>query len=276
MTIPSFQTNWHRASRSKPRIYVLEVRKRNAPDSTPIAWLLIEREETVERSERDNAIYTASIKLSFKPIASGRDRMAGSGYFVGSYNRGFDGNPHVSLTSLSMSRGTVFLDPPALRGQGIGSYLMNEIVTWAQQWPDATVNSIALLSGQADEGNKERRNRFYEQFGLIFDYVDAERCEGRSRPMPVAKLTPVEKWKENLLERDMHDYLDALRSDLATMTAENDRREHLIAHLRDDNKAAQARPLRWALRRTWWHFQAVLGPLVLILVVGSALWAWIR
>jgi GNAT superfamily N-acetyltransferase len=275
MTIPSFQSRWQNGNRVKPRIYMLEVRRRKAPDSAPIAWLLIEREETVVRDTRDQSIHTASLKLSFRHIASARDRLAGSSYFAGSYSKGVDANPCVSLTSLSMGRGTVFLDPPELRGAGIGSYLMNQIVVWVQQWPEASVNTIALLSGQADEQNKARRNRFYEQFGLSFDYIDAEHREGRSRPMRAAALTPVETWKENLLERDMQDYLDSLHSDLGAMTVEKERHERTIERLRSEASPAQSAPLRWALRRSWWQLQAVLGPLILIALVGAALWRWI-
>ena len=78
-------------------------------------------------------------------------RDGGKGRFDGSYSRNFNS---VSLTSTSMSKGAVFLDLPGLDGQRIGTYLMNEIVQWVQQWPETTVNSIELLAGQAHGDNK--------------------------------------------------------------------------------------------------------------------------
>ncbi|MBN0147646.1 hypothetical protein JTL51_32530, partial [Pseudomonas aeruginosa] len=124
-----------------------------------------------------------------------------------SYSRHFNS---VSLTSPSMSKGAVFLDLPGLDGQRIGTYLMNEIVQWVQQWPEANVNGIELLAGQAHGDNKARRNWFYEQFGLVFDYTDPEHREGRSRPMLAGALVKVETWRQNITEHRMLDYLAAV------------------------------------------------------------------
>lgn len=54
---------------------------------------------------------------------------------------------------------------------------MNEIVEWVQHWPEESVDGIKLLARQAKDDNKARRNWFYEQFGLVFDYIDPEQCE---------------------------------------------------------------------------------------------------
>ncbi|MDQ1923882.1 hypothetical protein [Massilia pseudoviolaceinigra] len=275
MTIPSFQSKWHSGNHIKPRIYVLEVRKRDTPDEPAIAWFLVEREVTIVR-DRDNAIHSASIQISFERIESRSARMAGVSFFAGSYSRGFEGEPRVSLTSGDMGKGTVFLDPPELRGQRIGTYLMNEIVMWAQQWPAATVNAIELLAGQADDGNKARRNRFYERFGLEFVYRDTEQREGLSRPMRVDALTPVETWKENVLERDIRDYIGELRSHLNSVNVDISRQEQTIKSLRSEIERAQARPLRWALRRTLWGLYALAGPLIVILIIAAAIWSFVK
>ena len=113
----------------------------------------------------------------------------------------------VSLTSPAMGSGAVFLDLPGLEGQRIGTYLFNEIVTWAQQWPDATVQGVRLEAGQSHGENKARRNWFYEQFGLVFDYSDPEHKSGRSQPMLVKNLIPVDAWKQNIRERRMQEYM---------------------------------------------------------------------
>src|SRR5690606_42007148 len=68
----------------------------------------------------------------------------------------------VTLTStIAWSEGGVFLDLPGLAGQRIGTYLMNEIVRWVQQWPSATVASIKLDAGQArsEEHTSELQSR---------------------------------------------------------------------------------------------------------------------
>ncbi len=76
----------------------------------------------------------------------------------------------ISLTSSgALSEGAIFLNlPTKFEGQHIGTYMLNEIVLLAKQWQGAKVDSIKLISGQAHGDNKERRNRFYEQFGLEF------------------------------------------------------------------------------------------------------------
>ena len=270
MTLPSFDSSWHEGQSVKPRILVLEVRDKDRPEAKALGWVLVEREETYRRDPRDGTIYDASIRLSYQRItAKFSHRGGGKGRFDGSYSRGFDS---VSLTSPSMSKGAVFLDLPGLDGQRIGTYLMNEIVQWVQQWPEATVNSIELLAGQAHGDNKARRNWFYEQFGLIFDYSDLEHREGRSRLMPAGALVKVETWKQNICEHRMLDYLAATLYAEERATSELQARDRACAELIAEQKRVEARPLRWALRRLYAHYAStVLAGLVLTAMVGMAL-----
>jgi hypothetical protein len=101
----------------------------------------------------------------------------------------------------------VTLDLPGLEGQRIGTYRMNEIVCWARQWPDADVNNIELLEGQAYGKNTARRNRCYEKFGFTFDYTDPEHWAGMSRAVKVRDLNAVENWKDTIAERRVFDFL---------------------------------------------------------------------
>jgi hypothetical protein len=115
----------------------------------------------------------------------------------------------VSLTSHTLYNGAVDLTLPGLEGNGIGSYLMNVIVSWAKQFPtDTTVNTITLLSVQAVGDNKERRNKFYEQFGIVFDYNDPmTRVAGKSREMLTSALIPRKQWSSNIVEQDAAEYV---------------------------------------------------------------------
>src|SRR5205085_300868 len=154
----------------------------------PIATLFVQREESY-RYDADGQVYEASVCLSYQTIEpkhSLRSRVSGS--FDGSYSRC---SFREGEASVSLVKGALFLDPQGLRGQRIGAYLMNEIVTWAQQWPEAVVAPIKLRSGQAEEENRTRRNRFYERFGLVFGYSDPEHREGVSAPLPVRELKSV-------------------------------------------------------------------------------------
>ena len=272
MALPSFANGWREGQSVKPRILVLEIKDKDRPDDKALGWVLVEREETYRRDPRDGTIYEASIRLSYQRItAKFSHRDGGKGRFDGSYSRNFNS---VSLTSPSMSKGAVFLDLPGLDGQRIGTYLMNEIVQWVQQWPEATVNGIELLAGQGHGDNKARRNWFYEQFGLVFDYTDPEHREGRSRPMLAGALVKVETWKQNITEHRMLDYLAAVLYAEESATSELQARDRACAQLIAEQRRAEARPVRWALRRLYIHYAStVLAGLVLTALVGMA---WIK
>jgi hypothetical protein len=85
------------------------------------------------------------------------------------------------------------------RSLRLGTYLFDVIVGWAQQWKGATVNSIWLADGDGYTENRDRRNRFYEQFGLVFDYDDATKRSGRSRVMPIENLVRSDGWNKTIL-----------------------------------------------------------------------------
>lgn len=273
MTLPAFDDTWRGKQRIKPAVFVLEVRDRNTPEGEPIARLFVQREEGYRRDDRNGQMYEASIRLSYQTIEpkhSLRSRVSGA--FNGSYSRGFrEGEASVSLVV-----GALFFDPAELRGQRIGTYLMNNIVTWAQQWPEATVRSIKLLSGQAEEENRTRRNRFYEGFGLKFAYSDPEHREGVSKPMPVKELTPVTSWEANIRERDPREYLAELLFEREHMAMEASRRDTVIKRLSATLEDARGRPVRWAARHLWWRLQPVLIQGVMLLAFGVLVWVGLR
>ncbi|MDR2164228.1 MAG: hypothetical protein LBO79_01045 [Zoogloeaceae bacterium] len=270
MVLPSFDNSWRKGQSVKPRILVLEVRCKDRPEDKALGWVLVEREETYRHDPRDGTIYEASIRLSYQRITTKfSHRDGGKGWFDGSYSRNFNA---VSLTSTSMSKGAVFLDLPGLDGQRIGTYLMNEIVQWVQQWPEANVNGIELLAGQSHGDNKARRNWFYEQFGLVFDYTDPEHREGQSRPMLAGALVKVETWKQNITEHRMLDYLAAVLYAEERATSELQARDRACAQLIAEQRRAEARPVRWVLRQLYYRYAStVLGVAVLTMLIGMAL-----
>jgi len=245
---------------------MLEVRNPDAPDGKPI-WLLVEREEAFQHDDHDDSLYEATVRLYWELVGP-RRRVAGNWFFEGSYSRGFRGGPSVSIATSA-----VFLDPVELRGLRVGTYLMNEIVLWAKQWSGATVQSIQLVAGQAGEENKERRNRFYERFGLVFDYRDPDRREGRSRPMPVENLVPVETWKANVREWDVRDYFASALSENERLQYKLEQRCRSVENLSAEIKNAEAKPVRWALRRVWWRVAPNLFLGALLLAFGMAGWS---
>lgn len=273
MALPAFDVAWRGKQRLKPPVCVLEVRDRDKPDGEPIARLFVQREESYRRDDRDGQMYEASISLSYQTIERKHSfRSPVSGSFDASYSRGFlEGEASVSLVD-----GALFFDPAELRGQRIGTYLMNEIVVWAQQWPEARVRSIKLLSGQAQDDNRARRNRFYERFGLKFAYSDPDHEEGVSKPMPAKELTPVTSWEANIRERDPREYLAELLHEREHMVMAASRRDTVIKNLSAKLDEASNHPVRWAARRLWWRLQPILLQGAMLLTVVALVWVGLR
>lgn len=253
--------------------YVLEIRDKSNPDGSPIAWLFVEREEEYRCDERDGSVNEAAIKLRYRRLEPKRyNQELKYRSFLGGYRRGFNGHPAVSITSQLLSRGAVFLDLPGLEGQRIGTYLMNEIVLWAMQWPEAEVCKVELFEGQADNINKDRRNRFWEQFGLQFNYRDLEKREGISKAMKAGSLTPVETWKENIRVLNVQDFINDIISENEKLNIELTNRNRAYMGLSEWNNNIEKYPIRWGLRRMWWRYQERLINLSFLILIILAFW----
>ena len=269
--LPSFEDEWPDGHRTKPRIQVLEIRHRDRPNDDPVAWLLIERREIYRCDERDNSIYEASISISYRRITARHSNFdGGKGNFDGSYSKSSNS---VSLTSKSTSKGAVFLDLPGLEGQRIGTYFMNEIVRWVRRWPEATVNSIDLSSGNGHGENKERRNRFYEQFGLVFDYADPEHRAGHSRLMFASELINVDTWKQNITERGVFDYLAGILYEKERASSELESRNRACDCLIAERRQAEAKPIRWALKILYYRYAGLVVRGAILALLLMAVWS---
>ena len=276
MALPSFCGNWRNEKHIKARIYVLEVRDRKKPDDAPIAWILLERQETHRRDDRDGSMHEASIRIYYERMGPKYSHFLESGCFSGSYSRGYVDTPSVSITSGSTEEGAVFLDLQGLEGQRIGTYLMNEIVTWAKQWPQAAVRPVHLMAGQAHDENKARRNRFWRQFGLEFDYTDPDHRAGISQPMTAKALNVTTKWQENLRELSFSDYLETVLYEKEHLALEVAQLKRATENLSSSLKHIQNHPWRWALRRLWWRYAHRLISSCILASAAAAIWISVK
>lgn len=245
--LPSFKTTYRRDAESEPpRLSVLSVRGREAPHML-LAHVFVEAEE--RRVEVDGALSKASLELHHELIVAKHSNMAGHGT---SFGASYSASQNlVCLTSTNCARGAVFMDLPGLKGQRVGTYLMDRLVAWAQQWPDAEVLPVELLGSDASEKNKERRNRFYEQFGLVFDYADPiTKQAGRSRPMRVRELRRTEAWRANIEVLQVHEYLGGVLFDAERLARELQDREGALSDALIELKEHRRSPIWWALRET--------------------------
>lgn len=106
-------------------------------------------------------------------------------------------SPLEEKEKISLTNGHVFIPHQDCRGYRIGTWVMNEIVTWASQWPNADIVKILLGDGDATTENKVRRNKFYEGFGIKFNYFEDNKLSGYSLPMKSSDLTNNKSWNKN-------------------------------------------------------------------------------
>ena len=264
MILPSFRQDRRGGKSVKPRIQVLEIRHRDRPDGEPIAWLLVEREETYVRDPEDNSVSEASIRISYQRIAAKHSRFgsSGKGEFQGGYSKRFNA---VSLTSSSTSsEGVVCLGLAGLEGQRIGTYLMNEIVEWAKQWPEYSVNSIQHVAKHV--------YGFYEQFGLEFDHADTDRQEGQSRPVQAGQLKTVDTWKQNISEHTILDHLADVLHAKEFASYELEARNRACDSLKEELLRAREHPFWWVIKNV---YSTYIGPVLLALLV-TVVWLQIK
>lgn len=158
------------------------------------------------------------------------------------------------------------------RGIHLGTYFMNQVVAWARQWPDVMVKPIWVSPVDGDDENRERRNRFYEQFGLVFNYSDAGRRNGTSVPIPAGLLNLTGAWRGTITECPLEDYLDAALSENERLTFALQNAREFAAGWMADFQRAEAHPLIWGARMFLINVFEKYGVPIIILVLCYALY----
>lgn len=247
MLIDAFRTLfrdgvWH------PPIYALLELKAPKPPG-PSTWVALERYQSVTWDPVRSTVEEAEFRLSFEQCDAARPRhgSVASAHFCGFYH-GRD--RRISITGRRLDSGAVYL-PDELRGVHLGTFAMSEVVRWAKQWPDAIVEPITLSDGDAYPENLARRNRFYEQFGLRFNFEDGRHHSGQSQPMPASELVDNGGWRDHVVE---HPLLDAIATQMRRRDdAERNLRvrDAAVRELAQHLHWADGHPIRACLRRLW-------------------------
>lgn len=243
--------------------FILEIKDKHDPSGPTIHWVMVERIEKFNTHE--GVVQHASLTLKYRVLGERVPHQTGA--FFSGYRRNYDGSEIVSLSSTSINDGGIFLDPESLRSQRLGTYLMNEIVRWVRQWPEASVNPIKLLDSDTE---KTHRNRFYERFGLVFRYHANKNMPTQSEPMLAADLKQVDSWKKNIRE---HDWLEAIDNLIVThnsLNLEFNLAQKTIKELVQENRKMTDKPIRWALRYSF--SLPKLGIAVCCLAIGIGIY----
>ncbi|WP_051972266.1 hypothetical protein [Massilia sp. 9096] len=247
-----------------PEIYVLEVRRQQTGTAEPVVdWVLVEKVQAVERDLNTGTVQRAKLNIFYWDLSGGADqRDAPSGDFSASYEAIWN---LLSLTSGSLDTGGyVLVEPVRLRGAHLGTYLMNLVVSWAKQWPGTDVREIRLLAGDAGNDNRLRRNRFYEQFGIKFDFDDASMSAGSSQPMKADNLVEVTAWKQSITEHNLVTYLRRSTNEAKMLSADRRffQREFRAVSLALND--AYRRPVTWMWKRL------IMDNLARTLLIGAS------
>ncbi|QYF93053.1 hypothetical protein KY495_20500 [Massilia sp. PAMC28688] len=259
------------SARIPPSVLILEVkRKRQDQNEELLEWVLVERREEVERDGKTGKVHRAKVCIYYWDLSGQGDANdVPSGDFLGSYDARWN---TVSLTAGALDTGGyVLIEPCRLRSARLGTYLMNTIVAWAKQWPDAQVREVKLLSSDANGENRVRRNRFYRQFGIEFDFIDDDESAGVSRPMLAQALTTTTSWEESITEHNLVTHarqtasaVKALKADLRFV------RQDLKKTSRELGQAYQY-PFRWLFQRVVNdNWPRTISATVIITVLGFA------
>jgi hypothetical protein len=237
---------------------ILEVsRLDKKPEADPLI-VLLERSESVNNG--DHALYIRCTLISSYHESA---VSTFTGFYSSSQNR-------ASLSNSSLLEGAIFLEPSVLRGNRVGTYILNQIVLWLSQWPNAVVNSIYLSNMQSTFDNKERRNRFYEQFGLVFEYESEEKEAGKSHKMPVSQLTPVDSWESNIKECKLNEFISDLQTSHELLQYENENIRRANKRLAAENIELSNRPLKQFFLSLGYDLKYSALPIIFVLTVAFA------
>jgi GNAT superfamily N-acetyltransferase len=179
---------------------LLEVKPRHNPTGTAKHWVSVDRLEVRARpggSPPDDLLNYAKLSLTLEvlPHRLKNEVAPNKTEFRGFYTR------HLATVSLTGNQ-DVMLREPDLRGFRVGTYLMHEIVRWVKQWPTAAVEHVFLSGARdAEDDNRERRNRFYEKLGLKIEFKDERKAEGSymHKSMTAGDLSLRKTWTKNII-----------------------------------------------------------------------------
>lgn len=170
-----------------------------------------------------------------------------------------EGNADTFNNLVKLTNGEVILREP-FRGLGIGSFMFDIIVRWAKKLdPSTKVAPIKVGAVDATEENRERRNKFYANFGISFGVpLNKGIIDGRSMPMTVDDLISHEAWSTKMERLDilsaLRTYVDDFQRVLKVTTCN-------VIHI--DNLKAEISHLRQKNSKKTWGIIALITALML-------------
>jgi hypothetical protein len=251
-----------------PPVYVLKVRRSVAYPCRETIFVVY-REEVIT-DFACGTLKRRDLRFRYREIGLSQHFWHDGGTFEAHYEPSFRGR--ACDDRISLTGGGVMIPLNDHRGIHLGTYFMNQVVAWARQWPDVMVKPIHVSPVDGSEENRERRNRFYEQFGLVFRYSDAEHCGGVSIPIPAGLLNLTGAWRGNITECPLEGYLGAALRENERLTMDLQNARGSSAQWMDDFQRAKAHPLIWGAKTFLKNVFEKYGFILIVLVLCYALY----
>ncbi|MEQ9924936.1 GNAT family N-acetyltransferase [Pectobacterium brasiliense] len=234
-------------STKRPTLEILHIYERDNPDKYWKSFLI----ETIYKNKNIGNEHNDLITLYFRCVGEKQDPELS---FRAIHTILKNDNNVIVLETISLTCGSLGIWHKNYKGNRLGRWLFNEIVTWAKQWPNADVNSIRLGPKDATEDNLERRNKMYTGAGLEFDDDDNENRTGRSREMKASKLIVLSSWKKenggNIVIQNIDDYINELIKENESLKREMENKKLRINSLNQKLTIMESKTIKGILHRT--------------------------
>ncbi|MEQ9770961.1 hypothetical protein ABRQ03_08845 [Pectobacterium jejuense] len=225
---------------------VLHIYERDNPDKYWKSFLV----ETIYKNKKIGNEHNDLITLYFRIVGEKQDPEL---CFRASHTILKNNSNIIISETISLTCGSLGIWHNDYKGNRLGSWLFNEIVIWAKNWPNADVNSIRLGPKDATEDNLKRRNKMYRGAGLKFDYDDDEKHTGRSRIMKASELTALSSWKKenggNIVIQNIDDYINELIKGNESLKCEMENKKLRINSLNEKLSIMESKTIKGMLRR---------------------------
>lgn len=233
-------------STKRPTLEILHIYERDNPDKYWKSFLI----ETIYKNKNIGNEHNDLITLYFRCVG---EKQAPELSFRAIHTILKNDNNVIVLETISLTCGSLGIWHKYYKGNRLGRWLFNEIVTWAKQWPNADVNSIKLGPTDATEDNLKRRNKMYSGAGLKFDYDDNENRTGRSREMKASKLIVLSSWKKenggNIVIQNIDDYINELIKESESLKREMENKKLRINSLNQKLSIMESKTIKGILHR---------------------------